>query len=285
MGRNILFDSIKYALDEAKIAATITMLHEDFSKLGLTPKYSEGLEFFNRAGVVRLISFGSCKDSHIMIPPTTPNGDQVLTIGEYLFADDDSSLDFITAITIPSGVITVEDNAFNYLQNLSYLYIPKSVEYFGNYQFVNCRRALEQIVVEEGNPNYSGKGNCFVDLNTKTLLYGFTNSVIPADGSVTTIGYGAFSYAKFTNIVIPNTVTSIERIAFEENINLVEITIPHSVTSLDNFGIFQGCTSLNKVSYEGTMAEWQTLAKDWHSLGYGVPTKEVICSDGIFTYN
>ena len=45
MSRNILFDSIKYALNEAKIAATIATLHEDFSKLVFVRKESEGLAF------------------------------------------------------------------------------------------------------------------------------------------------------------------------------------------------------------------------------------------------
>lgn len=51
------------------------------------------------------------------------------------------------------------------------------------------------------------------------------------DGSVTTIGSGAFLYNQLTAVSIPNGVTSIGAYAFYSNL-LTSVTIPNSVTSI-----------------------------------------------------
>jgi hypothetical protein len=53
---------------------------------------------------------------------------------------------------------------------------------------------------------------------------------------VITIGYGAFSQNRLTDITIPNSVTSIGSTAFFNN-QLTNITIPNSVREID-FGAF-----------------------------------------------
>ncbi|MBQ6612424.1 MAG: leucine-rich repeat protein, partial [Alistipes sp.] len=73
-----------------------------------------------------------------------------------------------------------------------------------------------------------------------------TNIVIP--NSVTSIGEGVFECcSNLTSITIPNSVTSIGRWAFQNCSSLTSITIGNSVTSIDNWA-FKGCSSLKSIT-------------------------------------
>ena len=97
---------------------------------------------------------------------------------------------------------------------------------------VGSMLGVSVIEVEEGNPVYHAEGNCLIETETKTLVGGCSKSVIPQDGSVTSIGAGAFTQCYgLTAITIPNTITSIGKSAFFHT-GLKSIEIPESVTSL-----------------------------------------------------
>lgn len=57
------------------------------------------------------------------------------------------------------------------------------------------------------------------------------------DGSVTTIGSGAFLYNQLTAVTIPNSVTTIGARAFQNNA-LTSVTIPNSVTSIGTYAFY-----------------------------------------------
>ena len=138
--------------------------------------------------------------------------------------------------------------------------------------------SLTSIVVEEGNPVYHSDGNCLIETESKTLVVGCKASVIPDDGSVTSMGY-AFSYCtSLTSITIPDSVTSIGEYAFLFCTGLTSVTIGNGVTSI-GYAAFGNCTGLTSVTFEGTVAEWNAISKgnDWN---YNCPFTEVVCSDG-----
>ena len=204
-------------------------------------------------------------------------GDGVTTMGDGVFGWCSS----LTSITIPDGVTAIGDGAFEWCERLTSITIPDSVTSIGERAFYVCysltsitipdsatsigERAfagcdsLTSIIVDPQNPVYHSEGNCLIETKSKTLIIGCGASVIPADGSVTSVGEIAFSYCNgLTSIVIPDSVTSIGDYAFEYCFNLTSITISDSVTSIGEWA-FSGYDSLETVYYTGSEAEWNKI--------------------------
>lgn len=149
-------------------------------------------------------------------------------------------------IVIPNGVVYIGNLAFYFCRNLVHVTIPDSVTSIGDEAFSECN--LLSIDVGEGNQAYRSAGNCLIDVNNKSLILGFKNSVIPMDGSVTSIGKGAFADCKdLVSITIPDSVTNIEDEAFVRCKDLVSIIIPDSVVNIGR-SAFSECSSLMSVT-------------------------------------
>lgn len=167
---------------------------------------------------------------------------------------------------INPGTTTIADAAFEKCWYLSSITIPNSVTSIGRAVSFNCN--LSNFTVADGNPVYHCAGNCIIETDSKTLIAGCKNSIIPTDGSVTSIGdyafgfclnltsitipdsitsigEGAFSFCRLTRITIPNSTIYIGNYAFE-GCNFTSITIPDSVTSIGSYA-FQHCGMLQIV--------------------------------------
>ena len=231
---------------------------------------SVGLAFTQIGKSYSVVGIGTCKDTDIVIP-TEYNGLPVKKIGKDAFKNCKS----LTSINIPSGVTSIEDSAFfgcdklasvrlgessmlmsigssafSGCSSLTSIVIPKGVTSIGEYAFNGCSRSLESIVVAEGNTVYHSAGNCLIETANKTLLKGCQNSVIPADGSIMTIGAGSFYECwNLTSLEIPEGITSIESGAFSECRSLTNIEIPLSVTSIGRNAFFH-CYHLRYNEYD-----------------------------------
>lgn len=195
-------------------------------------KYSEGLAFTsNGDGTCYVSGIGTCTDTEIVIPPTSPAGDSVTGIGKQAFYNCSS----LTKVEIPDGVTNISYGAFWSCSLLTEIVIPDSVVSVGANSFRGCSR-LAKI----GLPNSLTSIENGVFLNCISL----TEIVIP--DSVKSIGYQSFYGCLFTEIVIPDNVAAIGNFAFQNCTLLNEMVIPNGVKNIGE-GVFYGCTSLNKI--------------------------------------
>lgn len=146
----------------------------------------------------------------------------------------------VSSLSIGEGVKKIGDRAFEGLKITS-LTIPASVLEIGVGAFWHC--PIETLAVAEGNTEYFVKNNCLIDKTTHTLVAAFDNGTISKDfvwgGSdgktkifdVTSIGYGAFAFAKIESMVIPSNVKTIGEFAFAHSA-LKQVVIESGVKNI-----------------------------------------------------
>ena len=153
----------------------------------------------------------------------------------------------LTEVIFGENVKTIPDYAFFNCRELTSVTIGNSVKSIGDDAFSNCSRLLN-IIVADGNTEYYSKGNCLIEIATKTLILGCLNSIIPDDGSIIRIRGGAFNGCSgLKSITIPDSVTSIEKGAFCNCSGLTSITIPDKVTTI-GWDAFRGCSGLTSIT-------------------------------------
>ena len=90
----------------------------------IAPAYSVGLEYrSNGDGTCYVSGIGSCTDTDVLIPTTSPEGDTVTSIGNSAFFYCEN----LTSITIPVGVTSIGDGAFCACHDLTSVIISNSV--------------------------------------------------------------------------------------------------------------------------------------------------------------
>ena len=224
----------------------------EISEIGNIILYAEfvectnGIEFTEKSGSYTVTDY--IGTSAEVIIPKSYKGKLVTSIGYDAFQNCTS----LTSIKIPDSVTSIREYAFRGCSSLTSITIGDSVTSIEEYVFYNCT-SLTSV-------NYLGDiaSWCkisFYDYYSNPLYYAknlylngtlVTDLVIP--DSVTSIGSYAFYDCKsLTSITIPNSVTSIGNSAFSGCKSLTSITIPNSVTSIGR-SAFSGCSSLTSIT-------------------------------------
>ena len=73
-----------------------------------------------------------------------------------------------------------------------------------------------ELFVDPKNPVYYSTGNCMIERETGKIVFGTAESKLPQDGSVRSIGTGAFAWCDFGDkkIDIPGSIENVEKCAF-----------------------------------------------------------------------
>lgn len=181
----------------------------------------------------------------------------------------------ISAITIPTGVREIGDNAFANCKQAKSISIPDTVSSItDSYSAFRGCSNVTSIVVDANNAYFDSRSNCnaIIKKSNNTLVHGCTTSVIPntvvkiepyafqyiaisaitIPSSVSVIGNNAFHGSSLTTIEIPNTVTSLGYSSFTACKSLSSMTISEGITSLP-MGLCDACDSLTQITIPSTL--------------------------------
>ena len=156
----------------------------------------------------------------------------------------------LKSVTITGGAILY--GAFYNCSGLTSIEIGQNVTSIGDVAFSGCTE-ITNLKVAEGNAVYCSKNNCLIEIANKTLIFGCSNSTIPSDGLVTSIGDSAFNDATLTGaLIIPDGIIDIGKTAFSCS-KLTSVTIPTSVRTI-GASAFVNSSGLETVFYNAANA-------------------------------
>jgi len=233
--------------------------------------------------------------------------ESVTSIGEKAFRGCIS----LTSITIPDSVTSIGEMAFRGCISLTSIKIPDSVKSIGYDAFSNCTN-LTSLTIGAGistlenvpiycnklrEINVSKNNSIYLSVNgvlfnkTITKLIRFPKSYIDAEymipESVTSIGRDAFNYCtSLVSINIPENVTSIGKGAFWGCKSLTDITIPESVKSIGSLAFNRGTKMTfteNGISYTIKLEDYWNYNAEEKRLNNFVFEKDNIKRQKIFT--
>ena len=96
---------------------------------------SEMLAFrSNGDGTCRLTGMGKCRDTHVVVPAYSPDGDRVTEIGEGAFQSNNR----LVSMILPSGITAIPAECFYYCKKLEAVSLPEGVEVIGERAFEGC---------------------------------------------------------------------------------------------------------------------------------------------------
>lgn len=147
-----------------------------------------------------------------------------------------SGCEKLTNVIIPYSLIGISGYAFGGCTSLTSIVIPDNITVIDSTAFTGCT-SLKEMDVSSKNAEYSSINEVLFNKNkTELLIFPGARDNYAIPDSVTSIGYFAFhNCLKLTHITIPDSVTLIDDTAFLYN-NIEHIHIPSNKTYSDYAG-------------------------------------------------
>ena len=200
-------------------------------------------------------AFGWCGSlTEVIIP------DSVTSIGEEAFYGCTN----LTEVTIPDGVTSIGDYAFDNCTNLTKVIIPDSVTSIGDYAFYSC----DSLTIYCSENSYAAEY-----AKNNDIPYSTGDEPIDLSGEPDeTFTNGDFEVAVYgNNAVISKYISSAEKVeipskingykvvaigekAFAQCFSLTEISIPNSISKIDNYA-FLNCHGLTEITIPDSVTE------------------------------
>lgn len=209
---------------------------------------SIGLAFeSNNNGTCKVTGIGSCTDTELIIPSTSPNGDMVIEIAYEAFKNNQT----IESVVFPETLRMVNAKAFWNCDSLKSVYFQNSVERLYDAVFAYCSN-LEFVYLPD---------------------------------SITQIDGVAFGYCdSLKTVILPRNLEILGGYTFCSCPNLKKITIPVTITDIYSY-CFYGDTDI-VVYYEGSPYDWSAISIGTNAISSGctINYNSEVIDNSIYTY-
>ena len=211
------------------------------------------------------VTYGKFENSYsgsVNIPQTIKyNGEEYLvnSIGDYAFYKSKNLID----VTIPNSIEKIGLNSFRQCNSLNEIHIPNSVKEIGEDAFLECK-TLQKVIIDD-----------IASWCSISFYSWFSNPLRTAHNLY--IGDDIVS-----DLVIPNTVTRINEMAFYYCTSLKKVSIAHSVKSIGSLA-FSGCSNLISVDISNTVSSIEEGAfQGTGLLEFTIPNSVTTISNSLF---
>ena len=174
----------------------------------------------------------------------------------------------VTSITIPEGITTIGEKAFQNCKSLINVVLPSTLTEIGANAFHNCEKLTNVVIPEKVTKiDTYAFNNCaaLTSINVPKNVtfigsWAFSNCINLAEltfsGGVQTIDMYAFATCKtLTEVVLPEGLTTMGSGVFYSCEKLVKVTFPSSSLTKIGGGTFSGCSSLKSVIFPDSLTE------------------------------
>ena len=189
-----------------------------------------------------------------------------------------SSCESLASVTLPTSLTYIPGWMFSGCFQLDNVVVLGQITSVGEGAFNRCNNLTKvlyngseaewnAVQIDSDNNELTAAAKHFnglyIENNQLIAYYGTGGNVVIPEG-ITAIPDRAFyrtpnMVTGLTGIQLPETLTSIGKLAFAECNKLSKISIPTGVTSIAN-GAFKGCTKLKDVYYKDSKAKWDKIA-------------------------